>query len=183
MTQAEATMTTDYDWTAFSKTVFIAAAREDVFRAWATPGGIVRWFIAEAAYSAPDGTRRGEDEIVAAGDAYHWQWHQPVSIAGEVLAVAPNTEFVFTFGEQEAGSGLWHRVTVRFSDVEDGVTRVDLIQDNMLDTPDSHVQWYLSCNLGWSFFMTNLKALLEHGVDLRETELDRAIAARAISVH
>jgi hypothetical protein len=36
-------------------------------------------------------------------------------------------------------------------------------------------------HLGWSFFMTNLKALLEHGVDLREFDPDRAYASRAIT--
>ena len=53
----------------------------------------------------------------------------------------------------------------------------------MADTPAANVSWHLGCNLGWSFFMTNLKGLLEHGVDLRETDPERAYASRAITHH
>ena len=34
----------------------------------------------------------------------------------------------------------------------------------------------------WRFFMTNLKAWLEHGVDLREVDPERAYASRAITL-
>jgi hypothetical protein len=44
------------------------------------------------------------------------------------------------------------------------------------------VGWYMGCNMGWSFFMTNLKALLEYGADLREYDAERAYASRAISL-
>ncbi len=43
------------------------------------------------------------------------------------------------------------------------------------------MNWHMGCNLGWSFFMTNRKALLEHGVDFRETDPEKAYASRAIT--
>ena len=52
----------------------------------------------------------------------------------------------------------------------------------MADTLEAHAGWHMSCNLGWSFFMTNLKALLEHNIDLRETNPERAYQSRAISM-
>ncbi|MFN2293057.1 MAG: hypothetical protein ACK2U0_01470, partial [Candidatus Promineifilaceae bacterium] len=60
-------------------------------------------------------------------------------------------------------------------------TLLELVQENMPDTPEAQVSWHMGCNLGWSFFMTNLKALLEYGVDLRETDQERAYASRAIT--
>ena len=39
----------------------------------------------------------------------------------------------------------------------------------------------MGCNLGWSFFITNLKALLEHGIDLRETDPDKAYTVRTLT--
>ena len=57
-----------------------------------------------------------------------------------------------------------------------------ITQENMADTTEAHSGWHLSCNLGWSFFMTNLKAFLEHGIDLREADPERAYASRAISL-
>jgi hypothetical protein len=71
-------------------------------------------------------------------------------------------------------------VTVTCRPYED-TTLLELVQENMADTPQAHVSWHLGCNLGWSLFMTNLKALLEYGVDLRETDPDRAYASQAIS--
>lgn len=58
---------------------------------------------------------------------------------------------------------------------------LELTQENMADTLEAHSGWHLSCNLGWSFFMTNLKALLEHGIDLREYSQERAALSRAVT--
>jgi uncharacterized protein YndB with AHSA1/START domain len=170
-----------YDWTRFTKRIYLQAPIEDAFRAWTTPGGIVAWFIAQAVYTAPDGTRRTAQEMVKPGDRYHWQWHQDLAMQGEVLAVEPNHIFQFTFGQAEPGSDKWIKVTVHFTE-EDGETLMELTQQDIADTPEAHVGWHLSCNLGWSFFMTNLKAQLEHGIDLREKDPARAAETRAISL-
>ena len=90
-------------------------------------------------------------------------------------------KLVFTFGDKEPGSEEKIIVTVDVHAEEDGVTRLRLVQENMPDTPQGHVGWHMGCNLGWSFFMTNLKALLEHGVDLRETDRERAYDSRALT--
>jgi hypothetical protein len=35
--------------------------------------------------------------------------------------------------------------------------------------------------VGWTFFITNLKAFLEYGVDLRETDTEKAELSRALT--
>lgn len=175
-------MTQNYDWTQFKRQVFIAASTEAVFNAWAKPGEIVKWFIAQAEYTSPAGVIRGADEIVQVGDRYHWRWHQDLEARGEILVLQPNEHLQFTFGDKEPGSEEKIVVTVEISKTERGDTLLELIQENMADTREAHANWHLSCNLGWSFFMTNLKAFLEHGIDLRETDPDRAYSSRAVNL-
>ena len=169
-----------YDWTRFSKQIFIDADPETVFRAWATPGEIIRWFIAEARYTDAEGRQRYPNEMVAAGDTYWWRWHQEYVEIGKVLSVGPGHTMTFTFGEQANKAPDPIVVTINCYE-DDGQTRLELIQSNMPDTPTAHHSWHMGCCNGWSFFMTNLKALLEHNADLRETDPERAYTSRAIN--
>jgi uncharacterized protein YndB with AHSA1/START domain len=171
----------NYDWTRFERQIFINADQRTVFRAWAVPEEIVKWFIATAEYVSVDHTPRRANDVVAAGDTYHWEWHQDLSTRGTVLEVVENEKLVFTFGDKQPGADEKTIVTVEVLPLEDGVTLLRLVQENMADTPSAHVSWHMQCNLGWSFFMTNLKGLLEFGVDLRETDRERAYAARAVT--
>lgn len=173
-------MSTPYNWTQFTRKIYLKADIETVFRAWTTPAGLTQWFIAEAEYTTPENVLRADDEIVEQGDQYHWRWHQDLETKGEVLQVLPNKRFQVTFGNKDDVSNEKIIVTVNFHDLGDE-TLVELTQSNMADTPEAHAGWHLGCNMGWSFFMTNLKALLEHGVDLRETDPERAYTERAIT--
>jgi len=170
-----------YDWTRFERRIFINADPDEVFLAWAIPANIVKWFIAEARCVSADDVPQPANDIMSAGDTYFWEWHQDLRINGTILDVVPNEKLVFTFGDKEPGSNEKIIVTVDVSAVDEGVTLLRLVQENMADTPQAHVSWHMQCNLGWSFFMTNLKGLLEYGVDLRETDCERAYEARAVT--
>jgi len=170
-----------YDWTRFERRIFIDAQPEAVFRAWAVPQNIIQWFIARAEYRAADGTPKLPSRPVSAGDSYFWEWHQDLRTQGTILEVVENEKLAFTFGDKEPGAEEKIIVTVLVTPDEEGGTLLQLIQENMADSPQAHVSWHMQCNLGWSFFMTNLKALLEYGVDLRETDRERAYEARAMT--
>jgi len=169
-----------YDWTQFQREIFIKADLPTVFQAWAKPEEITKWFIAETAVTTANGLPRAENQTMQPGDRYHWRWHQDLQTGGVVLEVVENQRLQFTFGDRESGTDEKVIVTVSFQDLGD-TTSIVLKQENMPDNEQSHVHWYMGCNMGWSFFMTNLKALLEHGIDLRETNQDRAYASRAIT--
>ncbi len=170
----------NFDWTQFEREIFIQADLDIVFKAWAKPSEITKWFIATADVKSTDNRPRPADEIVQAGDHYHWRWHQDLQADGTILDVIENEKLQFTFGDKEPGSAEKIIVTLHFEDLGD-TTSITLRQENLPDTEQGHVQWYMGCNMGWSFFMTNLKAFLEHGVDLRETDAERAYASRAIT--
>ena len=171
----------NYDWTKFEKQVFIQASPMEVCEAWAIPDEIVTWFVGQADYTLPNGELRAGADCVQPGDTYYWRWLQGSDIRGRILALEPGRLFQFTFGQQpDPDDDIV--VTVRFEETSDGDTLVTVTQENIADTPEAHVTWHMSCNLGWSFFITNLKAVMEHGVDLREKDVERAHQSRAVSL-
>jgi uncharacterized protein YndB with AHSA1/START domain len=170
----------NYDWTQFTREIFVQADLPTVFQAWAKPGEITKWFIATANVTTVDNQLRSPDDIMQVGDQYHWRWHQDLQTSGTILDVVENERLQFTFGDRTPGSDEKVIVTVTFKALDD-TTSIVLKQENLPDDERSHVHWHMGCNMGWSFFMTNLKALLEHGVDLRELDSDRAYASRAIT--
>lgn len=169
-----------YDWTRFKRQVFIDSDPKTVFNAWAVPNELIRWFIARAEVTSVDGRRRDGRDPVAVGDRYHWRWHQDLEAQGTVHEVDPGRKLTFSFGRVE-GAADDVLVSIEVSPHDDGRTVLTLTQEQMPPTPAGH-RYHLSCNLGWSFFMTNLKGLLEHGIDLRETDTELAMASRAMSL-
>ncbi|MHA2028140.1 MAG: SRPBCC family protein [Candidatus Kariarchaeaceae archaeon] len=170
-----------YDWSKFERKIYIKAPLQQVFDHWVQPDPITTWFIKHATYITPEGTKRKNFESVQTGDKYKWEWHQDLTANGEVLEVIPHKLFRFTFGDKEKGSSEKVEVNIEFG-AEGDESYFTLTQHNMGGPDLDRAQYHLSCNMGWSFFMTNMKALLEHGVDLRETDPDRAYETRAVSL-
>ena len=48
-----------------------------------------------------------------------------------------------------------------------GETIVELTQENIPLDESSKVKYHLGCMEGWTFFLANLKSILEGGIDLR----------------
>ena len=47
---------------------------------------------------------------------------------------------------------------------------LELLQDSIPDTAEGKHYWHLGCKTGWTFYLTNLKSLLEGGIDLRNKD-------------
>lgn len=163
-------MTSQHDWSRFSVHIFIDANVERVFRSWTQNESITKWFVAESVFTDKAGDERAHLDNVQSGDQYTWTWMEGSVETGRILEVVDNERIRFSFGK---GDEKDIAVTVTFSTV-DGLTRVDLIQEGMSDSEKCRWDWHMGCRLGWSFFLTNLKAFLEHKVDLREKEPERA---------
>lgn len=153
-------MSDAYDWTQFTVHMHYEAPIGRVFEAWATPAGLESFFLASARHASPDGSRRGPNEAAAAGDRYRWTWLHGPGIEGEFLSCDPGRSIAFTFGETM-------RVDVALKAVDDSV-EVRLHQTGCA-TKDPQRAWqHLNCRSCWVYFLTNLKSVLEHGVDLRD---------------
>jgi uncharacterized protein YndB with AHSA1/START domain len=152
----------DFDWITFTARINIKAPVEKLYWCWATRQGIEYWFLRMSEYNKPDATLRRNDEPVQTGDSYRWRWHgwsDEVTEEGMILACNGNNFFKFGFGN--AGNCA---VTIK---TELGEDIVELVQDSIPDDDQGRHYWYVGCKTGWTFYLTNLKSLLEGGIDLR----------------
>jgi uncharacterized protein YndB with AHSA1/START domain len=156
-----------YDWSKFSTRINIRANLNDIYIAWTTRAGLERWFLRMAEFTTTAKNVRGSYEGIAAGDAYRWLWFgydDTVVETGRVLEVNGKDLLRFTF----AGSCV---VTVAIK-IEAGETIVELQQENIPLDEDARVNYHLGCLSGWTFYLANLKSVLEGGIDLRNKNKD-----------
>ena len=50
---------------------------------------------------------------------------------------------------------------------EQGEKIVELLQDQVPTDEKGKQNWHIGCKTGWTFYMANLKSMLEGGIDLR----------------
>ena len=154
-------MTDAYDWSQFTLHMYYRASIERVFAAWSTSGGLTSFFIREARHVAPDGTVRAPGEPAQPGDRYAWDFMHPFRVEGEFLP-SDEREVAFTFG-----GAMRVKVTVR--QVEEQV-EVRLHQTGCATEDPDRAWQHLNCRTCWTYFMTNLKSVLEHDTDLRDRD-------------
>jgi uncharacterized protein YndB with AHSA1/START domain len=155
----------NYDWSRFVARVNIKAPAEKLYWCWATREGIEYWFLRLSEYKKPDGILRGHQEPVQKEDSYKWRWHgwsDEVTEHGNILDCNGKDLFKFSFGK--AGN-----CSVSIKE-EMGQHIVELVQDNIPDTEEGRLMWHLGCKTGWTFYLANLKSLLEGGIDLRNKD-------------
>lgn len=149
----------EYDWTSFTKRVTINASTKDILESWNTRHGLESWFLSRAEYRDGAGRVRDRHESIGVGDSYIWEWLAATDrVEGKVLYSDGEKALRFTF--------LGCTVDVSFS-VEAGENVVEVRQSNIPLDEDSKVVLHLECTEGWTFYLTNLKSVLEGGIDLR----------------
>jgi uncharacterized protein YndB with AHSA1/START domain len=136
-----------------------------IYEAWAVPSQLERWFVRSAEYAGLDGRPKNRDLEVEAGDGYLWRWHGHLDDASEsgVITEANGLDkFTFTFSK---GS------SVEVLIVEEGnETVVALTQTGIPDEDDRSI--YVGDSEGWTFYLANLKSVLEGGIDLRNKNVE-----------
>jgi uncharacterized protein YndB with AHSA1/START domain len=154
-------------WNSFTLRIPLKASVTEVYKAWTTQAGLEKWFLRLAKFTNTKNIDRLRDEEVKAGDQYHWLWFgYSDEVTEEKKVVETNgvdlLKFIFT------GDCL---VTVSIT-IESSETICTLRQENIpLDqNPKSNLM--LGCSNGWTFYLANLKSILEGGIDLRNKNLD-----------
>ena len=133
-----------------------------LYEAWATPAGLQKWFLRKADFYAIAGRQREADEFILKEDVYEWYWEgwgDDAMEKGEILEANGTDQIKFTF----SGESI---VTIDLSS-RNGVSIVELTQENIPAEADPKKNLYILCQMGWLFYMANLKSVLEGGVDLR----------------
>ncbi|MEM7162719.1 MAG: SRPBCC domain-containing protein [Bacteroidota bacterium] len=155
----------NYHWDYFTRSIFINAPRQKVFDAWTIPSQIETWFLERADFADIRSLQRDKDQRIQDGDSYEWKWwNYPNIEKGRVQQVDPEQRFIdFLFVSEKCP------VRVIFRE-QGNKTLVSLSQSRIPLDDKSKSQIHMGCSQGWSFWMVNLKAWLEHGVLLHERE-------------
>ena len=157
-----------YDkWTSFKVTGDYDTDIRSLYEAWATPGGLETWFLRKANFYTVPHRIREPKEFIMKEDTYEWYWHgwgDESAEKGQILEANGTDLIKFTFAKDCV-------VTVEISS-RNGISLVELTQENIPLEDDPAKNLFVQCQLGWTFYMANLKSLIEGGVDLRNKKLE-----------
>ena len=149
----------------FIKKIYIKAPIEKIYWCWATSEGICSWFLREALYTNSDQSPRGTGEAVQEGDQYTWRWFNwDGQEDGQIIMANGKDSLEFTF----AGKS---KVLVELQQGS-GAVLCSLKQYNIPTDEESKLHIHVGCSNGWTFWLANLKAYLEHGILLNERDID-----------
>ncbi len=152
------------EWNSFTKKIYIHTTIERLYDLWATEKGITSWFLKKARYKNMEGQTRAPLEHIEKGDTYTWQWHNwDGKEEGKVLEANGKNYLEITF-ETSKLSILLEKIN--------NVTMVTLTQFDIPTDDESKLRVHFGCSNGWTFWLANLKAYIEHGILLNETEID-----------
>ncbi|NEU07893.1 SRPBCC domain-containing protein [Flavihumibacter sp. R14] len=157
--------TEKHDWTKFTKRIGINAGISEIYKLISTPDGLESWFLRLAEFTLPgNGVRTGHSGIQK-DDSYRWRWYgysDETTETGKVLEANGADKIKFTFAGE-------CQVTIHAYPHKE-VTVVEITQENIPTDEKSKINYYLGCSEGWAFYLTNLKSLLEGGIDLRNRD-------------
>ena len=154
------------EWDVFTRRIFINIPIEKVYNAWAVQGEMEEWFLRKAQFSSLEGVARKRGERVQSEDTYSWIWHTwpEFDQKGEIFEAERPNKLSFSFGP--AG-----RVDIEFTANGPDRTEVAITQSEIPTDEKSKKSYFYGCSLGWSFWLVNLKAYLEHGILLDERDV------------
>lgn len=161
------TMTADPKWTSFKLTANFNTDVRSIYQAWTTPAGLESWFLRKADFYTIAGRLREGGESIAKEDTYEWFWHGYGDDAverGDVLETNAINSLKFTF----SGGSI---VSIDISS-RNGETILELTQENIPCEADPAENLFVQCQIGWTFYLANLKSIVEGGIDLRNKRVD-----------
>lgn len=160
------------------KTVNIKASIADVYAMWATKEGIEKWFLRKSEFTQANGDPLPEGAPVQKGNLYTWLWHgwgDEVKESGVILDANGVNALSFSFGQDDA-----EKMICRVSVYEElGETICEITQEEIPTDEKGKAYYHIGCMTGWSFFLVNMKSILEGGIDLRNKneQLKKVITA------
>jgi len=149
----------------FTKKIYIKASLEKLYWCWATSEGISSWFLRNAQFTDKNGKTRNPDEQIRPKDEYIWEWHNWDGQEKGTVLQANGKDFI------EIVFAAPSKVSVTLED-KGAAVLVTLKQFDIPTDEKSMLDIHHGCSNGWTFWLANLKAYLEHGILLNETEFD-----------
>lgn len=151
-------------WHSFEKKIYIRSSVDKIYKLWASQDGITSWFLQRADFKCLNGKPRDANELIQPGDSYTWFWHNWDGKADGEIIQANGKDFIeFSFEGSMVSILL---------EAQNNVVIITLKQFEIPEDDDSKLKIHFGCSNGWTFWLTNLKAFVEHGILLNETEIN-----------
>ena len=155
------------DWSKFVVRVPVYTDVQKIYDLWATRAGLEKWFLRKAEFTKFNGALVNLQDYIQKGDKYEWLWHgwgDDVVERGTFLDANGKDFLKFIFGK----AGV---VSVQIK-MEEGAAIVELVQEEIPDDEESKFSFHVGCSNGWTFYLANLKSVLEGGLDLRNKNIN-----------
>ncbi len=152
-------------WHKFVLRIPIKVSKIALYNAWATADGINAWFLRKCTYWEEDGTKLSSTTPIKKGK-YHWVWH------GHSDAVFEKSEVLDSNGIDYFKFGFEGCVVTVHIEEKADYCLLTLTQEEVVfkENPDENL--YVQCGYGWTFYLTNLKSIMEGGLDLRNKDME-----------
>ena len=157
----------DYNWNQFARRITIDATVQQIYDAWTTQQGLESWFLRLAEFTTKDAATRTKKEPVERGDRYKWLWF------GYDDTIVEEKEILFTNGVDELEFSFSGGCIVNVKILqEEGENICQLTQTMPMDDEKEQRYFFIECGKGWTFYLANLKSILEGGIDLRNKNVN-----------
>ena len=155
-------------WSHFTLRVPIKASVRQLYKAWSTQEGLEKWFLRTATFEKNDGQLLNRSENAGRGATYQWRWHGYTDDIEEKKQVTDANgedffQFLFTCN---------CLVSVSIKSISADECMLELKQENIPDDRNAETNLFVHCQLGWTFYLTNLKSVYEHNIDLRNKDIN-----------
>jgi uncharacterized protein YndB with AHSA1/START domain len=140
------------------QTFFVAAPPARVYSALTQPRQLTKWFLESASINPK------------AGSAFRFTWPGGYALKGKVEAAVSARRLELEWRDRFDG-GPTFRTRVRFTLRKKGKGTVLTVTHRGFKNGKRWVALYGSIQAGWAYYLSNLRSVLEHGIDLR-SELD-----------
>jgi uncharacterized protein YndB with AHSA1/START domain len=152
----------EYNWNEFTKRITVNSSSREIYNAWSTQTGLESWFLRKAEFTDRNKKLKARNISIEAGDTYEWTWFgypDEVHEHHTILEANGDDHIKFRFS-----GGCIVSVTIK---KENDETICELTQDMTPADQNKRQMFYIECGRGWTFYLTNLKSILEGGIDLR----------------
>lgn len=136
------------------QTFYYEVPPERVFAALTEPGEIVKWFADRAEVSPKK------------GGSFRLTWKAGYTMRGKVKAYDPPRKLHLTWIDRFEG-GKAFETEARFTFAKKGKGTQLTLNHRGFKPGKKWVSLYGSIQSGWAYYLTNLRSVLEHGIDLR----------------
>ena len=156
-----------YNWNQFTRRVTIKAPPQAIYDAWTSSEGIESWFLRKASFTSSSGILREGKDPIQEGDHYEWLWFgydDTVVERNRIMKANGVDSLQFGFS-----GGCIVSVHIRS---QQGENICELVQQ--MTPPDEKDKqfFFIECGRVWTFYLANLKSVLEGGLDLRNRNVE-----------